>query len=56
MKFVVLLHGINVGGKNKVPMTNLKECFEELGCENVQTYIASGKVIFASTVGQQWRQ
>lgn len=48
MKFVALLRGINVGGKNKVPMTKLKACFEELGCENVQTYIASGNVIFKS--------
>jgi uncharacterized protein (DUF1697 family) len=48
MKFVALLRGINVGGKNKVPMAELKACFEELGCENVQTYIASGNVIFKS--------
>ena len=48
MKFVALLRGINVGGKNKVPMTELKACFEELGNKNVQTYIASGNVIFES--------
>jgi uncharacterized protein (DUF1697 family) len=48
MKFVALLRGINVGGKNKVPMAELKSCFEELGCENVRTYIASGNVIFES--------
>jgi len=48
MKFVALLRGINVGGKNKVPMAELKACFEALGCENVQTYIASGNVIFKS--------
>jgi uncharacterized protein (DUF1697 family) len=48
MKFVALLRGINVGGKNKVPMAELKACFEELGCENVRTYIASGNVIFKS--------
>jgi uncharacterized protein (DUF1697 family) len=48
MKFVALLRGINVGGKNKVPMAELKACFEELGCKNVQTYIASGNVIFDS--------
>ena len=46
MKFVALLRGINVGGKNKVPMAELKACFEEVGCKNVQTYIASGNVIF----------
>jgi uncharacterized protein (DUF1697 family) len=48
MKFVALLRGINVGGKNKVLMAELKSCFEELGCENVRTYIASGNVIFES--------
>lgn len=48
MKFVALIRGINVGGKNKVPMAELKAHFEELGCKNVQTYIASGNVIFES--------
>jgi uncharacterized protein (DUF1697 family) len=48
MKYVILLRGINVGGKNKVPMTSLKKCLEELGFCNVSTYIASGNVILAS--------
>jgi uncharacterized protein (DUF1697 family) len=47
--YLALLRGINVGGKNKVPMAELKTCFEELGCENVRTYIASGNVMFEST-------
>jgi uncharacterized protein (DUF1697 family) len=46
--YLALLRGINVGGKNKVPMAELKACLEDLGCENVQTYIASGNVIFES--------
>jgi uncharacterized protein (DUF1697 family) len=46
--YLALLRGINVGGKNKVPMAELKACFEELGCENVRTYIASGNVMFKS--------
>jgi uncharacterized protein (DUF1697 family) len=46
--YLALLRGINVGGKNNVPMAELKTCLEELGCENVQTYIASGNVIFES--------
>jgi uncharacterized protein (DUF1697 family) len=49
--YLALLRGINVGGKNKVPMAELKACFEELGCENVRTYIASGNVLFESTKG-----
>ena len=47
--YLALLRGINVGGKNKVPMAELKACFEELGCEDVRTYIASGNVMFEST-------
>jgi uncharacterized protein (DUF1697 family) len=46
--FVVLLRGINVGGKNKVPMSALKKCLEDLGCAHVRTYIASGNVILRS--------
>jgi len=46
--YVVLLRGINVGGKNKVPMAALRECLAELGFSNVSTYIASGNVILDS--------
>ena len=46
--YVILLRGINVGGKNKVPMAGLRECLEELGFSNVSTYIASGNVILIS--------
>jgi uncharacterized protein (DUF1697 family) len=46
--YIVLLRGINVGGKNKVPMSDLKKCLEELGFSNVSTFIASGNVILAS--------
>lgn len=48
MRYVVLLRGINVGGKNKVPMAALKECLEQLGFTNVKTYIASGNVLVDS--------
>jgi len=47
-KYVALLRGINVGGKNKVPMAGLRKCLEELGFSNVSTYIASGNVILES--------
>lgn len=46
--YVILLRGINVGGKNTVPMAGLKRCLEELGFANVSTYIASGNVILDS--------
>jgi len=39
------MRGINVGGKNKVPMAELKKCLEEEGFTEVVTYIASGNVI-----------
>jgi uncharacterized protein (DUF1697 family) len=48
-RYVALLRGINVGGKNKVTMAGLRSCLEELGAERVQTYIASGNVMFDST-------
>jgi uncharacterized protein (DUF1697 family) len=44
-RYVILLRGINVGGKNKLSMAALKEALEDLGCENVSTYINSGNVI-----------
>lgn len=46
--YVILLRGINVGGKNKIPMADLRKCLEELGFSNVSTYIASGNVILES--------
>ena len=47
-KYVALLRGINVGGKNLIKMADLKACFEDQGFENVATYIASGNVFFDS--------
>lgn len=46
--YLVLLRGINVGGKNRVPMASLRELLEELGYADVSTYIASGNVILRS--------
>jgi uncharacterized protein (DUF1697 family) len=46
MRYVALLRGINVGGKSIVRMADLKECIEELGYDNVSTFIASGNVLF----------
>lgn len=48
MRYIALLRGINVGGKNKVSMSDLKACFENAGFQNVMTYINSGNVIFDS--------
>ena len=46
--YLVLLRGINVGGRNKVPMAPLRELLESLGHTRVSTYIASGNVILSS--------
>jgi uncharacterized protein (DUF1697 family) len=44
--FVAFLRGINVGGKNILPMKELTVVLEGLGLEKVQTYIQSGNVVF----------
>lgn len=46
--YIALLRGINVGGKNKIPMSELKTVFTNLGFESVETYINSGNVLFYS--------
>jgi uncharacterized protein (DUF1697 family) len=46
VKYLALLRGINVGGKNLIKMTDLRAAFEELGFTDVVTYIASGNVFF----------
>ena len=46
--YLVLLRGINVGGKNKVPMAELKALLTELGFRDVSTYIQSGNAILRS--------
>jgi len=44
-RYVTFLRGINLG-KRRVKMDTLRECFEELGLEGVDTFIASGNVVF----------
>lgn len=46
--YVALLRGVNVGGKNKLPMTELASLFRDAGCADVRTYIQSGNVIFTT--------
>lgn len=52
-RYVALLRGINVGGKNLIPMPALKAAFEEHGFDDVRTYIQSGNVVFSSAVSNQ---
>ena len=49
-RYVALLRGINVGGKNPVPMAALRDAFAEHGFTDVSTYIQSGNVLFTSTL------
>lgn len=46
--FAILIRGINVGGKNLVPMARLKQCLADLGFADVTTLIASGNVVLRS--------
>lgn len=48
MKYIVLLRGINISGKNKIPMSELKKVLEENQYTNVSTYLNSGNVILES--------
>jgi uncharacterized protein (DUF1697 family) len=44
-----LLRGINVGGKNMLPMKDLAAMFTDAGCASVSTYIQSGNVVFEAS-------
>ena len=46
MKYVALLRGINVTGKNMIKMETLRATFESLGFEDVKSYINSGNIAF----------
>ena len=48
--YIALIRGINVSGKNKIKMDELKTLFINLGYHDVLTYIQSGNVIFKSSV------
>jgi uncharacterized protein (DUF1697 family) len=47
-KHIAILRGINVGGKRKILMADLKQLFKDLNFSDVTTYIQSGNVIFSS--------
>jgi uncharacterized protein (DUF1697 family) len=48
-RYVALLRGINVGGRNKVAMADLRQIAESLGHTEVATYIQSGNLVFTNT-------
>jgi uncharacterized protein (DUF1697 family) len=45
---LALLRGVNVGGHNRLPMTDLTAMFQQAGAEQVKTYIQSGNVLFVT--------
>jgi uncharacterized protein (DUF1697 family) len=47
--YAALLRGVNVGGRGKLPMTDLVELFVSLGHADVKSYIQSGNVVFRGT-------
>ena len=48
-RYVALLRGINVGGKNVIRMADLRACLEADGFGDVRTYIQSGNVLFSAS-------
>lgn len=49
-RYIALLRGINVGGKNKIVMAELKAEFEKLRLTDVSTHLNSGNVIFSADI------
>ena len=50
IKYIALLRGVNISGKNKISMTKLKEEFKHLGYKEIITYLNSGNIIFNSNI------
>ena len=51
-RYALLIRGINVGGKNKVVMTQLRQELTELRLENIETYINSGNIFFDTSIAR----
>jgi len=47
-RYVLLLRGVNVGGKNKISMKELAEAFSEAGYKNARTYLNSGNLMISA--------
>jgi uncharacterized protein (DUF1697 family) len=53
MRYIALLRGINVGGNTMIKMSELKAAFEDLGFENVVSYVNSGNLAFDTKKGSE---
>lgn len=51
-RFALLVRGINVGGKNKVVMADLRQQLTDLGLGQVETYINSGNIFFTTDLSR----
>ena len=49
-KYIAFLRGVNISGKNKIAMSELKQNFEKAGFSDVSTYLNSGNVKFSADV------
>lgn len=52
-RYVALLRGINISGKNKISMSELKVGFIEISCVDVVTYLNSGNIVFSIDEGDE---
>ena len=52
IRYALLVRGINVGGKNKVVMAQLRQELTELGLESVESYINSGNIFFDTNMAR----
>lgn len=50
---ILLLRGINVGGKNKLPMADLRAILTDLGAEDVRSYIQSGNAVYRGNLREE---
>lgn len=53
MKYIAFLRGINISGKNKISMPELKKLLEENNYQNVSTYLNSGNIIFECNINNK---
>ena len=53
MRYILFLRAVNVGGKNKISMTDLKALLENAGFENLDSYINSGNLFFSSAESRE---
>jgi uncharacterized protein (DUF1697 family) len=49
-RYALLLRGVNVGTKNKLPMADLRALLEKIGCKDVSTYVQSGNAVLTTSL------